>query len=138
MKAIDGHLPINCKYTAIKADYLGDNFCTCQNCDLPINLVVTLRNESGECFDVGSDCAEALQGVDSIEYWKTKQVAKVARQTRSYVAKLRKAKRENRLEVGEKYWVIYPKPLDTLEENIWNIRGNLTSRAYQLFIGGIK
>ena len=131
MRAIDGHLPVNTKYKPISVTYQGDNFTTCQNCDKVINTVAIIENESGVRYSVGDDCAEHLMGCNSLECWQLKQKAKKANQLKRYVAKLRKAERENRLEIKNGWYYILDKP----NEYNWSIRIMDTSESIKLFRG---
>jgi len=126
MKAIDGKLPINQKYNYIDSDYQPDNATTCDNCNLIITTLVTLEGEDKRQYIVGQDCAEALQGVNSLDYWQTQQKMKKVRQLKSYFAKLKKADREGNLKIKDGWYYI-------MKDGIWSIRILESQKCVQLF-----
>lgn len=136
MKAIDGNLKIDTTYKMISSEYVGlEGGCACENCNLQIATLCTIQDEAGKQFIVGSDCAEGLVSKDGrfpLEWWKAKQVMKLANQTKSYIAKLQKAKRENRLKITDTDFVIYDKPI-TDPKTIWSIRLFRNSTVGRLF-----
>lgn len=126
MKAIHGKLKIDQKYNYIDSDYQPDNATTCDNCNLVITTLVTLEGEDKRQYIVGSDCAEALQGVNSLEYWQTQQKMKKVRQLKSYLAKLKKADREGKLQVKDGWYYI-------MNGDTWGIRIFESQKCVQLF-----
>lgn len=126
MKAIDGKLRIDQKYNYIDSDYQPENPTTCNNCNLVITTLVTLEGEDKRQYIVGTDCAEALQGVNSWEYWQTQQKMKKVRQLKSYLVKLKKADREGNLQVKDGWYYIK-------KDGIWSIRIYETQKCVELF-----
>lgn len=126
MKAIDGKLRIDQKYNYIDSDYQPENVTTCDNCNLVITTLVTLEGEDKKQYIVGSDCAEALQGVDSLDFWRTQQQMKKVRQLKSYFTKLKKADREGNLVVKDGSYYI-------MKDGIWSIRIAETQKCVELF-----
>jgi len=126
MKAIDGKLRIDQKYNYIDSDYQPENATTCDNCNLVITTLVTLEGEDKKQYIVGTDCAEALQGVNSWEYWQTQQKMKKVRQLKSYLAKLKKADREGNLEVKDGWYYI-------MKDGIWSIRILESNKVVELY-----
>lgn len=126
MKAINGKLRIDQKYTFVSSDYLPENPTTCENCNLVITTLVTLEGEDNTQYTVGEDCAEALQGTYSSAYWITQQKMKKTRQLKSYFAKLKKADREGNLEIKNGWYYIK-------KNGLWSIRILESSRCVELF-----
>ena len=117
----------------ISADY-GDAWC-CENCGLPITTLCEIEDEMGKRFIVGSDCAESLISKDneySWEWLQAKEALKPATQTARYIAKLRKAKRENKLKITESQYFIYDKPLDD-PKTIWSLSFQRDSKVIKLY-----
>jgi hypothetical protein len=140
MKAIDGKLKIDTTYKIISADYQPDDLTICDNCGLPISHICQIKDVDGHIFTVGADCAEGLiskGNTDSLDWWKEKQKLKELNQTVRYIAKLKKAKKENRLKIDDGMLLIYDLPLDN-PKSVWSIRLWQSSKVGQLFINSIK
>lgn len=125
MKSIDGKLPVNQEYNLIKVDYMGDNYTSCQNCGLAINMLATLKSSERE-YIVGVDCAEGLMGCNASTQWQIKQKSKQANQTKRYLAKLKKADREGLLQVKNGWYYI-------IDKNTWSIRILESQKCVQMF-----
>jgi len=63
MKKIIGKLPVNQKYEVIAIDYVsleeGGGGC-CDNCGKIISNIATIKNEAGQLYSVGLDCAGTM------------------------------------------------------------------------------
>lgn len=125
MKAIDGKLPVNQKYNLISVDYVGENYTSCQNCGLAINMLATLKSNERE-YIVGTDCAEGLMGCGYSVQWQIKQASKKANQLKSYLAKLKKADREGNLHIKDGWYYI-------MKDGTWSIRILESQKCVQLF-----
>lgn len=72
-KVIQRALPLNVKYSFVSATYIslvdGGGTC-CDNCGKLIANMVTVMDEAGKKFVVGSDCAETLTTVNDPFEWK--------------------------------------------------------------------
>lgn len=126
MKAIQGKLRIDQKYTYIDSDYQPENPTTCDNCNLVITTLVNIQGEDNKIYTVGVDCAEALQGTYSSEYWTTRQKMKKTRQLKSYLAKIKKADKEGNLKIKDGWYYI-------IKDGIWSIRIAENHKVIDLF-----
>ena len=92
-------LPHSSVYTFISASYvpLMDGIgCTCENCGKLIANLVTVENESGKRFVIGSDCADTLTSLKSDVKWVlTGQYA--FNEGRQLRAKIQKNLKENKI-----------------------------------------
>lgn len=53
-------LDITKNYTIISARHLVDDADTCENCGRIITNIVTLRDDDGELYNVGTECAKTI------------------------------------------------------------------------------
>lgn len=68
MKAIDGALPVDCTYTLIDVSYShkdDDDYFpqACDNCGKMITQKAHVRNDKGNAFTIGLDCAKAILSI---------------------------------------------------------------------------
>lgn len=62
-RIIERALPLNDNYTFISAKYspiIDGEACTCDNCGKLISNIATIKNDAGNTFNIGLDCAETL------------------------------------------------------------------------------
>lgn len=68
--AVQRNLPLTTQYKFVSSFYSpvleGGGWC-CENCNKLISTIVTIENESGKQFLVGSDCAKTLQGINKTD-----------------------------------------------------------------------
>ena len=93
--AIQRNLSLDTKYKFVSSIYSpvleGGGWC-CENCNKVISTIVTVENEDGKQFLVGSDCATTLQGlnkqdIENIEVVtkKAKKFLKAIEQNKNYL-----------------------------------------------------
>jgi len=68
------NLQLDHKYTIIDFDYVeSEGATTCQNCNTVIVNIATIKNELGNIYQVGLDCASTLSLTDISDFWKVKE-----------------------------------------------------------------
>jgi hypothetical protein len=80
--ATQRNLAHDTKYKFVSSIYSpileGGGWC-CENCNKPISTIVTVENEGGKQFMVGSDCATTLQGLNKQDIQNIEVITKKAK-----------------------------------------------------------
>ena len=88
MKATQGNMPLDRKYTLVKTEYNGKYsesdltaICwQCENCGKGISNIATVKDDNGKTWLIGLDCAATMTGIEPSQIAEAKkQMAKEAK-----------------------------------------------------------
>lgn len=80
MKRLIGKLPVNVKYQIIDISYKSkddNNYCVCDNCNKITSNIATIKNKSGNVYNVGMDCASTIQLYQNNEIFNIIEAKKI-------------------------------------------------------------
>ena len=117
MRARDGKLKIDVKYTVNSIESCP---WICENCGAELATIVTVQDATGNCFRIGTECAEAVLAFDSSEKWKYEQKLKDYRKAAQVIYKFRKF-----IQKGGKFLdgklVLNDRPVGWYQQDFYNL-----------------
>ena len=100
---IQRNLLLTENYTFVSAKYISlidGSGCTCDNCGKLISNIVTIKDSKNKFYNVGSDCAETLQSLQSdFNYFQNKDCFNEGKQLRAKIQKYIKKQNNSRYDV---------------------------------------
>jgi len=104
---IQRNLDLSKEYFFVSSKYISlidGNGCTCDNCNKLISNIVTIKDNEGKFYNVGSDCADTLQSLQNdYNYFLNKDNFNEGKQLRAKFLKAIKNNLIKSLKINEDY-----------------------------------